>query len=421
MLTCACHFEAEAELPQEVRWIISCYSLVNLSFLHLFSIQIQNSFFLVLFPILVVRMAAEGIAGLALSSVSVAALFKTCIECYSLVVAAQDFGQDYELLCTELSLQKVRFFLWGESVGLASRESDGKPRPNPGLDDSHIQPTVVRTLNAIKHLLSETQEFDERYGYKTEDTSSGSESRGLSIFKGTFDQFKNQTQRNQKQKSIKTVTRWAIFDAEHFEVKITRLRQFVDGLESITVSLVALESQRDRLRQEIESISDVESLRLLRDFSDSEFDDVSDTASRRLTYIESSTDTDTMSVIQRTETSSTIGTFVTARSHWTMEIVPEEEKTGSQQEWPELDKALPSIPEIPAIGSALPTRLGSASPTGSFNPLNWNKSGSTVKQSKSTTTASKTSSQHNRKKKIIYRIVVLGDDGVGKTEMAMQV
>ena len=56
--------------------------------------------------------AAEGIAGLALSAVSVAALFTTCIECYSLVVAAREFGKDYELLCTELSLQKLRFFLW---------------------------------------------------------------------------------------------------------------------------------------------------------------------------------------------------------------------------------------------------------------------------------------------------------------------
>lgn len=65
--------------------------------------------------------AAEGIAGLTLSAVSVTALFITCIECYSLVVAAREFGEDYELLCTELSLQKLRFFLWGESVGLASR------------------------------------------------------------------------------------------------------------------------------------------------------------------------------------------------------------------------------------------------------------------------------------------------------------
>jgi hypothetical protein len=66
-------------------------------------------------------MAAEGIAGLALSAVSVAALFTTCVDCFNIVVSAREFGRDYELLCTELSLQKLRLFLWGESVGLASR------------------------------------------------------------------------------------------------------------------------------------------------------------------------------------------------------------------------------------------------------------------------------------------------------------
>jgi hypothetical protein len=35
--------------------------------------------------------AAEGIAGLALSAVSVAALFTICIECFDIVVAGKNF------------------------------------------------------------------------------------------------------------------------------------------------------------------------------------------------------------------------------------------------------------------------------------------------------------------------------------------
>ena len=64
---------------------------------------------------------AEGLAGLTLSAISVAALFSTCIECFNVVAAARDFGHDYELLCTALAIQKLRLFLWGESIGLASR------------------------------------------------------------------------------------------------------------------------------------------------------------------------------------------------------------------------------------------------------------------------------------------------------------
>lgn len=255
--------------------------------------------------------AAEGIAGLTLSAVSIAALFTTCIDCYSLVVAAREFGEEYELLCTELSLQKLGFFLWGESVGLACRTPDAQLQPNPGLDDPHIQPTIIRTLNAIKNLLSETQEFDERYGFRAEEAAVGTTSRGLSIFRRTFDQFKSQARRNQKQKSVVTVTRWAIFDADNFEVKIARLKGFIDGLESVTRSLVTLEAQRARLEDEIESVSDVQSLRLL-----SEVADVSDTASRRLNYVELAAAADIMSLTSRPATSASNQTFISAMSHF---------------------------------------------------------------------------------------------------------
>jgi hypothetical protein len=123
--------------------------------------------------------------------------------------------------------------------------------------------------------------------------------------------------RNQKQKSTARVTRWAIFGADHFDIKITRLKNLIDGLESITASLVTLESQRERLQQEIETISDVESLRLLRNVSDLATDDVSDTVSRRLGHFQSLTNGDATSIISRTETTSTNRTFVTARSQIT--------------------------------------------------------------------------------------------------------
>ncbi len=335
------------------------------------------------------------------------------------------------MLCTEISLQKLWFLLWGESVGLAFREPEGQPRPNPGLDDPYIQPTVIRTLNAIKNLLSETQDFDERYGYKTEDATSGSVCLGLSIFRGTFDQFKIQMRRNQKQKSVTTVTRWAIFDAEHFEVKITRLRGFIDGLESITTALVALESQRDRLQQEIESISDVESLRLLRDVSDPDTDDVSDTASRRLTYIESSTQEDAVHIITRTETSTTNQTFVTAKSQRMTENSLQEEIVESQNE-----RLLSNKTSLPSSAreSSGQLRFDFNSRKRSFSILGWNKSGSTVKNLDGAAGAPKAYGGHDRdhrrqpaspsraaEKMLLYKLVVMGDGGVGKTALTIQV
>jgi hypothetical protein len=47
--------------------------------------------------------AAEGVAGLALSAVSVAALFTTVMQCFDIVVAGKNFSEDYERLCTLVS------------------------------------------------------------------------------------------------------------------------------------------------------------------------------------------------------------------------------------------------------------------------------------------------------------------------------
>ncbi len=71
--------------------------------------------------------------------------------------------------------------------------------------------------------------------------------------------------REQKQVSFKSATRWAIHDAEKFKVTVERLRSFIDGLYDITRSLGVLLDQQARLKEEIESVSDTESLQLIRD------------------------------------------------------------------------------------------------------------------------------------------------------------
>jgi len=59
---------------------------------------------------------AEGIAGLALSAISVAALFTTCIECFDIVVAARDFSEDYELLCAQVGVKIFVFSRYAHTI-----------------------------------------------------------------------------------------------------------------------------------------------------------------------------------------------------------------------------------------------------------------------------------------------------------------
>lgn len=66
---------------------------------------------------------------------------------------------------------------------------------------------------------------------------------------------------------------------------VERITKFVDELESMTLYIGLLEDQGARLRQEVESISDVQSLRLLRDtastHANSAAQDIADTSSNR--------------------------------------------------------------------------------------------------------------------------------------------
>jgi hypothetical protein len=202
-------------------------------------------------------------------------------------------------------------------VGLVPSPDGRRLRYDKNLDRPDIRPGVERILNNIKSLLDDAGKVDERYGLSS-NVSQGSEvstSRGLDIFKGSFERFKARIRKHQKETSAWNVTRWAIQDADKFEGMLNRLKDFVDGLEGITKSLGLLEEQHERLRQEIESISDTQSLRLLRDASSrhgSSQQEVSDAASQRLmTVAESVIETKTFDFSSRI---STMGdSFITVR------------------------------------------------------------------------------------------------------------
>jgi hypothetical protein len=199
--------------------------------------------------------------------------------------------------------------------------------PNPGghslrydknLDRPDIRPGVERILNNIKSLLEEAGKVDERYGLSSNipQGSEVSNSKGLDIFKGSFERFKSRIRKHQKETSAWKVTRWAIHDAEKFEGMLNRLKDFVDGLESITRSLGLLREQHERLWQEIESISDTQSLKLLRDASSrhgSSQHEVSDAASQRLISVAESL-IDTQTVNSSFQFPASTDSFVTARS-----------------------------------------------------------------------------------------------------------
>ena len=223
---------------------------------------------------------AEAIAGLAIGAVSLTALFSTCIDAFHIVLTAHEFGEDYEMLCADLAIQRLRFCLWGETVGLVSRGSLAPPSPLPALGDPEIKPTVIQALQAIQYLLQEADRVRDQF------SSPPRSSHQLTLFRDTFNQFSLRAALRRNQASLVNVTKWAVYARDRFQERIERLKSLIDGLEKVSESLGVLDLQRRRMQAEIESLDDVNSLRLVRDASAHSQRGLSDTASRRLLVLE---------------------------------------------------------------------------------------------------------------------------------------
>ncbi|KAM7192420.1 Prion-inhibition and propagation domain containing protein [Naviculisporaceae sp. PSN 640] len=208
-------------------------------------------------------------AGLAIGVVGIASLFTSCIEAFDIVVRAREFGRDFDLLCTQLSLQRVRLLLWGETIGLASELPPTKSPYYRRLErDDRIAPAIESTLHHLRYLLQTADLITDRYTTQPGSTTEHVQvepSKGLTIFRDTFDSFKSRIRRDHDAKSTWTVTRWAIHDLGKFRELITNIKDLIDGLEGITSAVgLLLERQHALLTKEVEAICDTESLHLLQ-------------------------------------------------------------------------------------------------------------------------------------------------------------
>lgn len=201
-------------------------------------------------------------------ALGVAALFSTCVESFDIIVRSREFGNDFDLLCTQLSLVQIRLKVWGESLGLVPENGIAKPYAcNILLDHPDVRPSIERALFHLHRLLSEadvvTSRYDPEGGWEAEEPVS----KGLTVFQKSFDLFKQRIRRNQKKKSTWKVTRWAIHDLEKFKALIANIKDLIEALEGITIPLGSLWQHQQLLAQEVSLVSETDSLRLLVEVS----------------------------------------------------------------------------------------------------------------------------------------------------------
>lgn len=173
--------------------------------------------------------------------------------------------------------------------------------------------------------------IDGKYGVSIETTDEGRTTlRGFRIFQSRFDRLTERIQKGQKEKSIQTITRWAVHDGEKFRNIVQRLEDFINNLQKVTIELGLYQKHLDELRiyAEIKSLSNEEDLEILADAtshrsSSSIHQSVSDAVSRRLSVVSASIHGETRTQPRSTASARSFYTAKTQPSEYFLETVEE--------------------------------------------------------------------------------------------------
>ena len=206
-------------------------------------------------------MAEAGI-GLAAGLVTLATLFKSCINCFEFYKAAKDCEGSLETISVELYYEKERLLIWAEAIGLEQLEK--------GKRHKHIkkhEKVIKAALEHIRNLLGDATKLQERYGIKVFNTITAATTDPISknlamTFKIAYRRFTSKLYHsNGSNPSLTMQIRWAIRDHAKFIGLIVTLKGFVDRLFQIIP--VSREFQDSMVEADIFSIMDLSQLRLV--------------------------------------------------------------------------------------------------------------------------------------------------------------
>ena len=222
------------------------------------------------------------VIGITASAITLASLFSTCIDCFDYFKAAQAFKEDADLLLVKLDLEKARLLIWGNNVGILDGRRSASIQPLDNLDRTLI---VERCLESIKALLTDADDLQFKYGLQTatgpearaEESRRLISSNGMSTFKASYNRFLARSNGLQGRPHILSRAKWAIRDKKKFDVLVCCLRDLINGL--IEVFPVMAEAEDRLVKEDIASINDLRSLRLVERACEESYPDWSAKAS----------------------------------------------------------------------------------------------------------------------------------------------
>ena len=230
------------------------------------------------------------VLGVVASGVTLAALFKACIEAFDLIQTGRHQEADLKKLKLRLNIEKCRLYIWGEMMGIADTSDSNEERP---IDRVRFPDVVRDILRAVFDLFHDSQTIKERYGCRQ--ATSGdlidapdqdSSNRSLAA---SFSNFSIRPSHNSRTSKVLQKLVWVIHDRKKFAALVAEIKDLIDSLQGITTSSVPVTRQEGRMRRKIADIRDSEALSLIAEVCSDDHPDVAEIASTKADTISSAT------------------------------------------------------------------------------------------------------------------------------------
>lgn len=219
------------------------------------------------------------VIGTIASVVTLAALFKSCIEAFDIIQTAHNQELDIRKLVLKLNLEKCRLYTWGEAMGLMTDQEE-----QPVTATCPFQDILMETLEMLLQLFDDTERLQNLYGCKQFlDAPLGGDksTRQVKHLAASFGDFKLKGKWRAKRLKMLSQARWAIHDRKKFMNFISDIKDFVDGLQNITRTVAPPSVQDNSINKRIESMDDMETLDMLSEVCQDDHPDIARIASDR--------------------------------------------------------------------------------------------------------------------------------------------
>ncbi|KAI4164462.1 MAG: hypothetical protein LQ342_001775 [Letrouitia transgressa] len=221
------------------------------------------------------------LVGAIASGVTLAALFKACIEAFDLIQTSRNQEIDFKKLRLRLNIEKCRLYTWGESMGLTDTVDADRDRP---IDRFRFPEVVQEILENVFDLFHDSHKIRDRYGCRQvslDNVLSMHQPGPIENLTASFAHFSIRSSHPSRTTRMMQNLAWVIHDRKKFCDLVVEIKDLIDSLQGITSQTVPVARQEGKVRRKIVDIRDTETLSMIAEVCSDEHPDIADAASTK--------------------------------------------------------------------------------------------------------------------------------------------